>query len=230
MDYSQGVLKIEHPSRLQVAKDVFYWHAKRRASLELKQEFEIDDENIAIIKSFVAYFTGDIDTMQECGMRPNRGIICFGNPGSGKSFLFRVLKDCLHSTSTATVHNNSVPISTLFRKTVFLTCEHMGKLFMAQGESGLNRYGKDCQFDIVFDDLGAEEIRNNYGNKKEVMVDLINERYDNFINLGVITHFTTNLTPSEIEKRYSTRFRSRVRQMCNEMPLGTKATSKDRRK
>ena len=168
--------------------------------------------------------------MQEYCIEPRKGIVIFGNPGSGKSMLFRILKECVQSEKIVELNDGKMVMEKqLFKKMSFHTCEHMAKFFMLKGEIELHRYGKDSIKNICFDDLGAEELRINYGNKKEVMVDLINERYDLFLNRGLLTHFTTNLSPDEIGARYSNRVRSRIKHMCNILSLGIEENYKDRR-
>lgn len=232
------MLKILETSSFETAKDVFWKYAIRRAKKELKEEFMLDDENKDTVAAFCAYFTANIEVCKEYGLDPRKGLILFGNPGSGKSMLFRILRDCLESERQVQVDDRLIPERKLFRHASFLTCEHMAKLYMLKGEIGLHKFGKEAVVRInreyhchhaCFDDLGAEEVRNNFGNKKEVMVDLINERYDLFIQHGLMTHFTTNLTPDEIEKRYSSRVRSRLKHMCNILSLGTGEYYKDRR-
>ena len=223
------MLKISEKSSCELAKDIFWKYAQKQAKKELKTEFFIDSENQNTVKGFVAYFTGNIETMQELGIDSRKGVIIFGNPGSGKSILFRILKECVHSDKVVQLGDKMILEKQLFRRMSFHTCEHMAKYFMLKGEIELHKFGKDSQKHICFDDLGAEELRNLYGNKKEVMVDLINERYDLFLNQGLLTHFTTNLNPEEIEQRYSKRVRSRLKHMCNILELGTGLEYKDRR-
>ena len=60
------------------------------------------------------------------------------------------------------------------------------------------------------------------------MAEVILSRYDLFMNLNIKTHITTNLSASEIEKYYTERVRSRLRQMMN--VLFVPADRKDKRK
>lgn len=229
---------MDQQSSFELAKNIFWKHAQKRASLELKEGFIVDDENKATVAAFVAYFTGNVELMREHGMEPRKGLIIFGNPGSGKSMLFRILRDCLQSDAPVQIGERVLRERNFFLKSSFLTCEHMAKLYMLKGEGELHKFGQKAVVKIndeyqchhaCFDDLGAEEVRINFGNVKEVMVDLINERYDLFLAHGLKTHFTTNLNPDQIEKRYSTRIRSRLKHMCNVLSLGISETYLDRR-
>ncbi|MEN9908594.1 MAG: hypothetical protein RLZZ540_1743 [Bacteroidota bacterium] len=66
-----------------------------------------------------------------------------------------------------------------------------------------------------FDDLGAEQQIKNFGNDCNVMAEILTSRYEHFVENKAITHITTNLSASEIEKTYGNRVRSRLRQMFN---------------
>jgi DNA replication protein DnaC len=235
---SQVKLKISDLSSYDIAKKIFWKHANILAKKELKSEFEFDSENNTTVAAFVAYFTNNFEEMQKYQIDPRKGIMIFGNPGSGKSMLFRILRSCLQSETVVEIGEREFKERSFFQKSSLLTCEHMAKLYMAKGEVELHKYGQNAVITIngdthchnaCFDDLGAEEIRNNFGNLKEVMVDLIVERYDLFLQYGLKTHFTTNLDPTQIKKRYKDRVSSRLRQMCNLLAIGTEETYRDRR-
>ena len=66
-----------------------------------------------------------------------------------------------------------------------------------------------------FDDLGVESEIKHYGNKCNIMAEILLSRYDLFISHGMKTHITTNLSASEIEEYYGNRVRSRMREMFN---------------
>lgn len=77
-----------------------------------------------------------------------------------------------------------------------------------------NYYGtKKCR-DAIIDEVGAEKIGNNFGVKSEVFIDVVDFRYSEFIQKGSFTHFTSNLTPKEIENRYGHRVWSRINEMA----------------
>jgi len=68
---------------------------------------------------------------------------------------------------------------------------------------------------ICFDDLGTESNLKYFGNECNVMAEILLSRYDLFISHSLLTHLTTNLSATEIEKMYGNRLRSRLRAMFN---------------
>ena len=78
-----------------------------------------------------------------------------------------------------------------------------------------------------FDDLGAEQQIKYFGNDCNVMAEILITRYQEFIVNNTITHITTNLSASEIEKMYGNRLRSRMRNMFN--VISFEGNSKDKR-
>lgn len=77
-----------------------------------------------------------------------------------------------------------------------------------------------------FDDFGAEGDAYHYGNKVNVMEEILQDRYEAFGRYGMRTYITTNLNEEEIEGAYGTRVISRLREMCNFLVL----KGQDRRK
>ena len=59
------------------------------------------------------------------------------------------------------------------------------------------------------------------------MAEILLSRYDLFIQKGILTHITTNLSASELESMYGSRVRSRMREMFNLVAF--KRNAKDKR-
>jgi hypothetical protein len=81
------------------------------------------------------------------------------------------------------------------------------------------------QIGVCFSDIGTEDIKNNFGNKTNVMADIIFNRYKNNV-VGDLTHAETNLSANQIEEFYGQRIRSRFSEMFNWIVI----TGEDRRK
>lgn len=67
---------------------------------------------------------------------------------------------------------------------------------------------------LCIDDIGAEDEKNNFGNKLNVIQDLIEKRYDKK-NFGKNFHMTTNLGGKELREFYGHRVASRMHEMFN---------------
>lgn len=58
------------------------------------------------------------------------------------------------------------------------------------------------------------------------MGEILITSYEEFINNGSITHLTTNISATEIEKAYGKRVRTRLRQMFNLITFGINTIDK----
>ena len=74
-----------------------------------------------------------------------------------------------------------------------------------------------CGGFLCFDDLGDEREINHYGNRINLMAEVLKERYVNVPHNR--TMVTTNLTPEQIKEKYGERVYSRMREMFNIIPI-----------
>lgn len=141
------------------------------------------------------------------------GLAVFGNPGSGKTFLFKVLQKILPPDN---------PLK--FR---IVETHDLVSRFNAVGDEVFKAYkGKN----VCFNDLGFEKIGVRYGDKMEVMEQFIHIRMDEYENCGTITHFTSNLSKQQIVERYGMRIWSRIESMCTIVKCGASSEYSDYRK
>lgn len=141
-----------------------------------------------------------------------RGAIVFGGTGSGKTLLFSMLQKVVPKNDLRFfVKRNVLEIVTEFNK------------------SGHDIFSRFQDKNLLFDDLGTEDKGIHYGDKIEVMEKFIQLRYELYINKGLITHFTTNLTTAEILNRYGARCVSRLKEMTDIVLLGVNEHYTDRR-
>lgn len=67
---------------------------------------------------------------------------------------------------------------------------------------------------ICIDDLGTEDIKSNYGDKKNVIGDIIEQKYSQQ-TCGIFFHASTNLTAEQLKSYYGERVTSRMREIFN---------------
>ncbi len=171
------------------------------------RKFIVDDHNRSLFEKLSQYFTNSPE-FEVGNYSLNKGILIMGNVGVGKTDLMRFFqknKKCCYRV---------VP------------CKDVASDYLTCGEEFEGMYSKPTPRSIndatvffqrangfCFDDLGTESEKNNYGNKKNVMADLLLEIYE-AKSYGWV-HITTNLTNTEIEDQYGSRVRSRLREMFN---------------
>lgn len=127
----------------------------------------------------------------------DKGILIAGGTGSGKTQFFKIMQISLL--------NLRLPA---YRIVSCIDVEQAIRSEQAQ-------YSDFAFGDMCFDDLGTESAETViYGNRVNVMSEIIQIRYNAFHNKGIKTHYTTNLAPDEIEKRYGTRVSDRLKEVC----------------
>lgn len=117
-------------------------------------------------------------------------------------------------------------------KTFFLKCLKYGARFidltLAETVEWLDQHGgyqssldEMCDGNIVIDDLGAENIKNEYGVKRDIVGEFICRYHTRGKGRLFIT---TNLRGTEIIDRYGGRVFDRIKQMC--VPIHMEGKSK----
>lgn len=75
---------------------------------------------------------------------------------------------------------------------------------------------KRVPVDLCLDDLGLEDTNSKiYGNSANVIADILTDRYEAFIEHGMLTHATTNLNAESLQTIYGARVRNRLKEMVN---------------
>lgn len=126
-----------------------------------------------------------------------RSIVSYGNPGTGKTLLFELIR-------RVTNYRARTAFLILPTSTVVENLDTDGHEYLRRLWSG----------NVLFDDLGAEKETMYYGNRTDVFEYIIRKRYELWKNEGLATYFTTNLKPEEIKLRYGTRAWERLEEMA----------------
>ena len=183
--------------------EVITWLEKKGVEL-YGNHFKIIETDYPIVYKLIAYFLKDEPTCFQYGINLNKGILLTGPIGCGKTSLMNLMKYL-----TATEHKFFVK-----------PCRDISFEFIQDGYQIIHKYsiGKLYQSEprtYCFDDLGTENNLKYFGNECNVMAEILLSRYDLFISKKLLTHITTNLSATEIEKHYGNRVRSRLREMVN---------------
>lgn len=191
---------------------------------KFKETFDVEPESRyeIILKHMCAYFTGDA----RCGYDPRKGLLLCGGVGIGKTtlmeFFQRNQKASYRIVSCREIESAYAS-----------TDKEMG------GENAIGQYSYNFKvasnsnpfghqmIGYCFDDLGTEVVGRHYGKEKEVMVEVLLNRYDNRIE-HYMTHVTTNLESTQVRDRYGIRVFDRMREMFNIIDFP--ADAKSRRK
>ena len=192
---------------------------RRKASKFIGKEYVISESEKGIVFALVAWMLKDDLVAKEMNFDLNKGILLSGPIGCGKTTLFKILRSC------------NFPVS----KYGIVSTRHIVSEFMQSGYEILEKYSNgNFSHDIrtpksyCFDDLGTETTSKYFSNDCNVMAEILLTRYDLFVEKGIISHITTNLSATEIESQYGNRLRSRMREMFN--LFGYEENSGDKRK
>ena len=177
--------------------------------------FTIDEWNERIVKNLCYYFSED----SRFEGNPNKGLLLVGGVGIGKTTLMDFFK-----------RNQKYSYR-------LMSCRDIESDFSNDGErsvkfcsynidvaSNANPYGQ-TDIGFCFDDLGTESNAKHYGHEKNVMAEIILNRYDNKLSYPS-THITTNLTADEIKVQYGSRVTDRLKEMMNLIVFNKDAKSR----
>ena len=172
-------------------------------------KFRIHPEDYEIIFKLIVYMTKDIPNAKRYEVDLHKGILLAGPVGCGK-------------TTLMTLVNYFQPQSQQY---VVRPCRDISYEFIKDGYDVIHKYSKNSFIrrreeyiprTYCFDDLGTEQSLKYYGNEAtNVMGEILLTRYEMFVNKGMLTHITTNLSAYELESAYGNRMRSRMRAMFN---------------
>ncbi len=170
--------------------------------------FEVDDDNKKFLNLFCKYFAQDetFETIHKGELQ--KGLYIYGSNGVGKTSSFQIIQNISKKNAIKQLWFPSIEASTVVHK--FNTEKNKDYV--------IKSYSKGI---FLFDDLGAETVGSNihiYG-KEEIFVRILESRYNEFRNKGIKTYITSNLTLSEIGKRYGSRVQDRFFEMFNFLEL-----------
>ncbi|WP_207534879.1 AAA family ATPase [Desertivirga arenae] len=174
----------------------------RNGSNLFRKVYQFDKKDYSAIYKTAVYAYQDQEHAKELGIDLGKGLFIVGPIGCGKTSLMQLLQYMKILPS---------PYHIVSVRDICLQ-------FSEKGVKVIKEYGATNQKQppiFCFDDLGGEPITRHYGSQTNVMQEILLSRYDLFVQKRIPTHVTTNLSASELESKYGSRVRSRLREMFN---------------
>lgn len=193
---------------------------------EGEPNFKIDQNNAIVYNVLLRYFCED-PTFYEFAIKAKiknpslkKGIMLAGDFGVGKTDLM-----ALFAKNYRMVYDvvNAKKISGDFER----EGDEALKQYLVNKKNPVNDASSFYQPEsgLCIDDLGTEDVKVHFGNRKSVLADILEVRYSKS-KVGQCLHATTNLTADQIKEYYGGRIASRMKEIFNIIEL----PGKDRRK
>jgi len=189
-------------------KVLMYLNAKGK--LLFGNKFKIYEEDTKVILKLCHYFIKDKENCRKNGIDPDKGVLLSGPIGCGKTSLMKLLKYL-------------VPLQPPY---LIAPCRNVVFGFNHLGYKTIEDFGDSGT--VCFDDLGVEPLGSHYGRDCNVMGEVLLSRYELYLKTKskIKTHATTNLNAEELEERYGSRVRSRMRELFNLIPFDKNTNDK----
>ncbi len=195
--------------------EVWQWLEQKGKEVYGKK-FQLYEEDKPSIYLLLCWFLQDDIAAPQLELDLQKGILLSGPVGCGKTTLLSLMKYIVQQPE---------------QKFITKSCRDISFEFIEDGFSVIHKYSRGALYQYLprtycFDDLGTEGSLKYYGNECNVMAEILLTRYDLFVAQNLITHFTTNLSASEIEEMYGNRVRSRMREMFNLIAFDSQSIDK----
>lgn len=222
--------KQQRQKRLLLTQKTNYDVVRGLMEIRMKKMFNtafiIDEENKTLFE-LLCYYFGDDDRFESYAINmgvenPSRtkGIFLYGNFGVGKTWMMKLF--CRNQRQCYNI-NNAKEIADAYRSLGEDILFDYVEITKAAVDDPSVFYQKGIG--LYVDDIGTEDLKNDYGNKKNVIGDLIEMKYLKE-TCGIFFHASTNLTSVQLKQYYGERITSRMKQIFNIIEL----PGEDRRK
>lgn len=186
--------------------------ASMKVAREINPHFTIDEQNREVLRLLFQYIFR-MPEFEEEGNETyslDKGIMLIGPYGTGKTELMRIMQRIYHYLNSD-------------RKFKFRVTWELANEFLAEGEIKI-RGGN-----YFFDEMGMDtrEKVTYFGNTHNIANDIILTRYNEFIDKGHITHFTSNKKMEYLKEYLGGREYDRLHEMCNVIELRGESRRKD---
>ncbi len=199
---------MEQLSHADLCNDFF-----NHLQLTARKKINYTQSTLSVIKKLAAYFAE-----QDSELSLNKGIYIYGPVGTGKTTMMRAFSTWRHTKKRFQIVNTK-DLQWDFAKEGFDLIRKYSSRSYEYKRGFYDRSGKALTY--CFDDFGSEGKSKHYGNDCLVMEEVIEYRYREHQETGMLTHITSNLGRDWdlIENEYGTRIRSRCRELFHKIEL-----------
>jgi DNA replication protein DnaC len=140
-----------------------------------------------------------------------KGLLLVGSIGVGKTAIMRIMQKLFKDSKSAFRWVNSYDLCDMVEESSVSEIKEI--------------YGKSFLMDLYIDDIGiGNGTLQKYGNRINIISEVLIERYELFVESGIKTHLSSNL-PTRIDKKkypnvqtledlYGNRITDRINEMC----------------
>jgi len=176
--------------------------------VKLKPQFKPDTITEVLVKFFCSQREEHFPSLK---IQPNKGLILMGFVGVGKTLNFAIYRSIQAKV-------DGIGMRIISSKEIETQFKQEGEIFIQ------SLIDAD---ELMIDDLGAESKSiKDFGNDRNLISDILIQRYIRFQRNECITHATTNLNVELLTQHYDARLIDRMKEMFVLKKINTETKSK----
>lgn len=188
--------------------------------------FKLEAVRLQVYVMCIEYFTGHPNFLvYDKNYSFRKGLLICGGVGSGKSIMMEAFSRVMMLDKSRPLFEmiDSYTIVRDFQINGFAVIEKYSSNHNWKGHRGSREIPKG----LCIDDMGMEDQNAfSFGNKANVIDQILYERHRRIHINGMVTHATTNCEPPKLKSLYGIRTADRMKQMFNIIVLNTKSLRK----
>lgn len=184
--------------------------------------FVVDDRNVKILSELYTWVWAWMGRMEPGKLNPNKGLLLWGDIGTGKTTLIKGLQRYLATINQLAYGCNNRNICIEIKSAAEVSLR-----YAADGMKALERWTeRDQAGHLAIDEIGREEISTHFGTTCNTIQTLLQLRYEQ--RHSILTHGTTNINMAseEFSNRYGSYIYDRVKEMFNVIRIGGESRRK----